>query len=421
VGDIDCCQYGATADGRVRQGIVRMGALLPRCLTKRAINVNGRKRAWGIRAIVFVGVIFLLFWIYGKQWRSSLNRFDQEAIARDKPVDIGPRTRFVMSLSLGERRWLFEQVQPQTTGKMGAAYCYHILRLHGPKATFNHGIFKTGRDLLSLLTDAEAGRSYYGSPTIIATRSGLRFPTKRGVGNVASEFHRDQCLATLAEIGIPLSFPVVVGGDRFCVKDVLQDSTENFHLRQEELAWTALAYTRYLPPKREWQNRFGERFSFHDLALALLERPLSQESCSGTHLLMALTVLLRADTQMGILSSEARVRVRQWLQRCLRTAIRTQMNDGTWRSDWHRTLLTDPLPWNYRKGDDDVTILLITGHLSEWMLYLPEDLEVPDDVFNRAGSWLLTQLKKASPKEQEKFVCPYSHAAYVLRNISFSP
>jgi hypothetical protein len=61
----------------------------------------------------------------------------------------------------------------------------------------------------------------------------------------------------------------------------------------------------------------------------------------------------------------------------------------------------------------------MTGHLAEWLTYLPEELQADPAIIKRAGLWLKRTVLEATSEAKEANFCPYSHAACVLRQISF--
>jgi hypothetical protein len=337
--------------------------------------------------------------------------------ARTEPLRIPPLVKRILPLSEKECSWVRQQIQPPYEEKIPAAAGYHLLRVHGRQGRFHHRDFQTGDDFLALLVDSRKSAAYYGKPTLVRTRTGIRFPIHDNSRNDGgTEWHRDQCLAAFAELGLPLTFPLKVDEQSHSLREMLRDSLANFHLQQKELAWTGLAYALYLPPGREWSNRFGERFSFDDLVTALIERPLHKESCGGSHLLYTLTVLCRVDRAIPILSDPVRFRLNDWLHKVGETATRTQHPDGTWPIDWYRGLLHDVKDWNYNPGVDR---LVITGHVAEWLLYVPEDMQPAAETYRRSAQWLYQELKKASLKQQWARICPFSHAACVVRQLMF--
>jgi hypothetical protein len=337
--------------------------------------------------------------------------------ARTVPLSIGPRARHALDLRPEDRERIGRQIQPYDRQRNNLSLCLHVLRMHGLTARFAQGDLPSSAAIVDLLTNEEAGRKYFGTPPFLRTRSGVRYPTAGVViapGN-GWESHRDQVLAAFGELGIPLTQPLRFPDTTLSLREVLRDSLANYHAGHEELMWTGLAYALYLPPRSSWLNRYGERTSFDDLAAELLARPLDQSPCAGTHLLYTLTVLARADRQEPVLTEPVRERLGQRLRQARDVALATQEPDGSWPLDWNRALLAD-------MGNKPVWVdvnargnrLLATGHLAEWLLYLPEDLAVPDSCLRRAGWWLYEQLRIATPDQVLGNFCPYTHAARVL-------
>jgi hypothetical protein len=200
--------------------------------------------------------------------------------------------------------------------------------------------------------------------------------------------------------------------------DVLRDSIANFHTHQKELEWTALAYALYLPPVREWTNRFGERATFDDLVEELLARELRTSSCCGTHVVYTLTILARVDQQIPVLGATARQRLWQRLRDVIQVVRASQAADGGWSADWYRRLTPqlEPPPVNARPDQPNIR-LTATGHLAEWLLYVPEELDVPQSSVLRAGRWLYDMVRDPPPAVIANQFCPYSHAVCVLRHL----
>ena len=336
------------------------------------------------------------------------------------PLAIRPVRQSLFELPAGGLDWLVDRAVIPTLPKhqgMSPSLCIHLMKLHGKTAQLRviHGDQSSVVDLQSVLLDEELSRKHFGQPAFVKTRHGIRFPTVSGKMAAASdESHRDQCLATLGEWQVPASFRLVVEGETFSVADVLADSIANFSLDQDELEWTAMAYAFYVAPKRTWSNRYGRQFSFDDLADEMMERPLSEASCGGTHRYFSLTVLLRTDSHSPIFSDAVRTRVRGYLQKVIRRAVATQKPDGSWIYGWNDGLFDA----NDRDGasvrDSINNRLLVTGHLAEWMLYLPLEFEVPDEVRHRATRWLAMRVSQASADDVWRELCPYTHAVCAI-------
>jgi hypothetical protein len=344
--------------------------------------------------------------------------------APGEPLSIRPLVRALLPIPEARMRWLRDQMQPPVKARLNSSYCLHLMRVHGRPAPSARGPSSPETDPLRLLTVAEAGRAYFGHPASVRTRSGVCFPTgtvAAARNDGADEIHRDHTLASFAELGLPLSMPLVVDGGPAELRDVLRDSLANFHLEQKEAAWTALAYALYLPPVRSWTNRFGEQYTFDDLAGALLGSSLQEASCGGIHVIFTLTVLLRADAQEPIFSAAARARLREYLANCVAVATKAQGEDGSWPPTWNTPLLPKATREGLSPEDSAVNRLVMTGHLAEWMLYLPDGLRPTDEVLHRAAVWLLAALSARSPADTERDFCPCSHACCVLRQLCFIP
>lgn len=343
--------------------------------------------------------------------------------ARVDPWAIGPTRLGLIEVTAPDAERLERRIQLPTQSKPGSSSLLHWLRVHGKHGRLEGGEPSSGEAILGLLTEEQAGSTYFGRSPLVVTPSGVRFPTleKAATDDRSMEQHRDHTLAAFGELGLPLNYPLKVGGRRSSLRDVLKDSVANFHLRQEEIAWTAIAYALYLPPIRAWANRYGERFSFDALADELESRPMDEASCGGTHHLYALTLLARVDAEAPILSEAARTRLVAHLGRCVAVVERTQQPDGSWPAWWNHELLPGGHPSGYSIADDEGNRLLMTGHLAEWLLYLPADLARPEAALARAGRWLRDRVLAASRRDEENALCPFSHAVCVLKQVTFVP
>jgi hypothetical protein len=374
----------------------------------------GAPRAFIAVAALCCGVAACFSW---SQTHRQSPRDASDGLARsNRPLRIRPLVQASLDVSPEEWEWIRGQIQPLGQGRTSVSVGLHLLRVHRREGKLSDPVFSSGDAILKLLTDQKASTACFGGPALIRTRHGLRFPTipsdqsGSSPGNGEKEFHRDQCLSAFGELGIPLSFPATVDGGSYELRDVLRDSIANFYMGQRELNWTAMAYILYLPPEKTWVNRYGERFSFDDLAEELFRRPLEQASCAGTHLTFTLTMLERADELIPILTDPVRVRLRERLKRDVDAAVRNQQADGHWSLSWH----VEPARQN-ADHDSPLTRLLATGHLMEWMMYLPASHQLPAETKRRGAQWLLAKLREPAPRETEDNFCPYSHATLVLR------
>jgi hypothetical protein len=299
---------------------------------------------------------------------------------------------------------------------MTASLVLHVLHAHGLDATFDRPLLGSGAELLALFTDDRSSRAFFGEPTMIRTRHGIRWAVNPEDAS-AREYHRDQLLGAIAELGLPLSTPFQISGAQHTAFDLLQDSIANYSNEQVEIEWTAFAYALYLPPTKSWRNKYGQAFTFDDLAKEVINRPLDSGSCTGSHLVWAMIAIDRADRVAGpLLSAPVRETLTSRLREIVDAAVHAQNPDGSWGSDWNARLLPaghiHDAPSSY---DSLKHQRLATSHIPEWLMHLPEELTVPDEVVHRAGRWLFRQWRNV---HDESFVaenfCPCSHAAAVL-------
>src|SRR5262249_33876457 len=150
----------------------------------------------------------------------------------------------------------------------------------------------------------------FGESAFFPTRTGIRYRSLAMSAQLTGlENHRDVCLATFAELDLPLTTEFKYDGSAYSLRDLLRDSLANFHLQQEELAWTAIAYTAYLGPKQSWKNRFGEHFTWSDLAESLIKTKVQRTACCGTHLLYAAVLIRRLDELSPALAGSTRAKL----------------------------------------------------------------------------------------------------------------
>jgi hypothetical protein len=253
-------------------------------------------------------------------------------------------------------------------------------------------------------------RVLIGAPTFSPSWRGLDI-VENADGRLSE--HRDQLLSALAELKVPLNAAINIGAVQYAVRDLLRTSINEFHLKQQEIEWTAVAYARYLPPQSHWHNRLGEIYSFDELADELMKRPLNIGSCQGIHLVSSLTTILLCDQEVSFLSEDVRERISLHLTRFVDMAVKTQQADGLWPLRWapegffnDRGQFTPESSLSSR--------IIVSGHLLEWFHWLPQKLKPPSSTL-RSGLLALAQQLDASPPELVvSNFCPYTHAITAL-------
>ncbi len=364
------------------------------------------------------GAVYLVFWAAGQRRTlanvpsSQVSKPDHATLETQPPPRIQPLVRRLFAPSSAEAAMVSRVFQEHPRLPINVSYCCHLLRLYGLKP-FRHPLFSSGSEVARALTDQALTKEFFGKPILFRTRSGVRYQDSVTQKDLAAENHRDICLATFAELGLQLSTPVTTEDASFTLADLLRDSVENFDIKQQELAWTGVAYAIYLR-QRQWSNRYGESFTFDDLANELMRTPFENVSCGGAHLLYALTVLLRAKGASEYVSESVRCELSQYLRRQTTVATQTQANDGSWDLNWHVVSKAESSDALFPASKAQLTKLLVTGHLLEWLELLPEEIQPPSDVYVQAARWICTSLASASVSSMRDY-CPVVHALLAAR------
>ena len=303
-------------------------------------------------------------------------------------------------------------------GEMTASLCLHAISSHGLEGHIDSEDFPSSQSLLDLFLDDKKAKAYFGYPALIRSRYGIRPSLTREESKSATEGHHDQTLACLSQLGLPLSQEMRINDQILALRELFSDSIASFDLKQREVEWSAIAYLAYMPPQRSWRNKFDEQFTFEDLANELLSRDLAQSSCCGCHLVEALIALLTVDREVSpILSPEIRTRINDRIDALIALAWESQFPDGSWEPLWHRGE-------DSKRGGDPLSTeqiglhMLATSHVLHWMMYVPAGKSIEATAYDRAVSWLQQYLVAVDDDFIRKNYCPYSHGAWVLRDLS---
>ena len=312
-----------------------------------------------------------------------------------------------LGLVLRKLRPQFRRANPQIN------HVDHALRCWGVEVMFADEKFLSGDEMRRLLTDQNAFAAAWGDktrPLLIAKDNGIAVRTQQGQ---ASASHVDHTLATLAECGTPLDFPIHAAGANATLRDLLHRAIDTFDINQHEYEWTALALALYANDGRPWLTATGERVDFDRLARRIMRQRYGQGVCYGNHRLYSLTILLRVDDEQDILSDVARRDVMDHLREATRILVGNQHADGYWDKNWHN-LKADAKDEDMALGGPLPRRILATGHALEWWAMAPEELHPPQDTLVRAGQWLVREIETMSDKSIADNYTFLSHAGRAL-------
>lgn len=270
----------------------------------------------------------------------------------------------------------------------------------------------SGQEAFRLLTDACLAKKVLGASPLVQTRHGIRYHLAGSAADFHSplgETHRDQCLCTFADVGIPLDEPVNLASLQLTVRDFLAESIASFSLRQRELSWTAQAYAHYLPPAQSWTDKFGTTTTFSDLLSEVMNRGYVGQSCSGLHVLQTVARVVEADDRNGLLDPAVRSRARGFLNSAVHDLEANQHEAGYWDACW----ATSGLGVRSDASPDIEERLLVTGHMLEIMHQLrPRPRR---KAFTAARQWLIAAITADDFSTQGVSVCTLTHALRAVR------
>ena len=349
---------------------------------------------------------------------------------RTRPYDVPPLYDDPAVVSNDDLRRVLPRLALRDAGKNTViGNVEHALREWGPDAALP-APYVSGKDLRRLLTDNWRFLGIYGpgQPSLLVDGApGEERPAAgaapgvrvRSLEGAISSPHVDHTLASLAEAGTPLDYPLVTPGRRTTLRAMLERSLRSFNLNQAEYEWSALSYALYLPPARSWRTSEGQEMTFDRLAQRIEREELPRGVCSGNHRLHALVVFLRIDDRMAeegaprILSPETRKGIVAYLRGVTARLVAHQHADGFWNGEWPTTTPASSAPSEV-EGDGRSDRLIVTGHVLEWWSIAPREILPPRAVRVKAGRWLVRTIDAMSADEIQTDFSFLSHAGRAL-------
>lgn len=294
-----------------------------------------------------------------------------------------------------------------------SGFC-HVLDFYGLGPT-DLPDFPSGELVLKALTDEPVAIQTFGKSPFVKTENGLRYSLfdDSSLDTDIGEAHRDQCLAMFAALDLPLSTPVHLKSGAYSLADLLSESLGGFSFDQRELAWSAMAFARYVPPQKEWTNRAGARMNFSELVRKLLRADLNAQKCAGIHVFEALILIGEADRKNSLLDGGTRAQLNSHLQTAVEEIIRRQHAGGSWSRSWCAAVNDDSEPMTPFQMS-----FLVTGHLAEVLEKLEPSLRPPKNVLRNAAHWITNSMTSTEIRPNGFWVCPFTHAAHGARDIS---
>ena len=291
--------------------------------------------------------------------------------------------------------------------ELNVPFAIHLIQLNWIHAEIYFANSDKGLRVIDLLLDERVSQRYFELPVFSMTPYGCRIATKKRSqqGRQTEEYHRDQLLAVLAAQGVGLDQEINCDNQNLCLRDLLNDCVANFRISQLELEWSTVAFCHFLHSPT-WRNRFDERMSFDILAEELLQRPVPEGCCGGTHRLVALSYILERDNLDRVLSTKNREAIESSLNEWELRALRTQSPSGFWSLDWCTQDVETVNRWS--PLDDRYNRMLATTHLVEWLEIRSCNAELEESIL-AAKRFMRKVVSDMPVSEIQRDFCPFFH------------
>ncbi len=330
---------------------------------------------------------------------------------REVPVHVPPLRDDPSVVSDDELRRVLEKLRPRLRGpKPKINHVDHALRFWGVEANFEDPRCLSGVEMRELLVDYREFRSAWGEDArklLVRTENGVRVRVQEGA---STSSHVDHTLASLAEVGTPLDYPVLLDSGETTVRAIFEDARRRFSLNQQEYEWSTLAFVLYAPTSEPWTTTEGQSIDFNRLARRIVRQQPTFGVCYGNHRVHALVMLVRVDDEIDVLDDETRAFVIDHLRSLTERLVATQAEDGSWDADWDGS---DRLAGGSTRPPLERRVL-VTGHVLEWWSLAPEEVLPPRQVVRDAARWIVEQVDDFSERDVTRYYTYLSHAGRAL-------
>ncbi|MCO8121924.1 hypothetical protein NHH03_09265 [Stieleria sp. TO1_6] len=201
-------------------------------------------------------------------------------------------------------------------------------------------------------------------------RVDLEASTKIGQG------HRDQWLAVVAQAGLGVNAPWVVGEHTLKIDDWMRQAEWDVPLNYEtEFSWTLIPLSMYRPTDYRWTARDGDDYSTELLLQSEVMRDLSASVCGGTHRLIGIAFAVRKRVSEGNPLTGVWSDAQQHLDAAIEMARVNQNPDGSYSTSYmHRS------GWCNDLGE----MLGTTGHVLEFLAISADQQTLRSDWVQRS-------------------------------------
>lgn len=196
--------------------------------------------------------------------------------------------------------------------------------------------------------------------------------------------HQAQFLAVMSLVGVPSTYPLYVGNQRFSIKDLVEVEAAACD-EGKELTFTLIGLAHYLDTDTTWAGARGEAWDFDRLIDAELSQPVVGAACGGTHRLMSFAHALRKRRLEGQPITGQWKRAENFLNEFVKYTYTLQNRDGSMSTNW------------FESPEDNGDLkrkVQTTGHMVEFLLTHLPDEELGDIRMTRAITFLVNALRR---------------------------
>jgi hypothetical protein len=331
---------------------------------------------------------------------------------RLNPLQVAPLYDRPQIVSDEDLARVLYRLRPQFRGNSPQInYVDHALRFWGIEATFDDPKSLSGIEMRDILLDHRRFGQVWGAetkPLLVQNEFGIRPRVQQGL---ATSSHEDHTLASLAEVGTPVDYPVVTSKGETTLAAMIQETLRSFSLNQLEYEWSTLVFALYLQDPHDWMTSEGQFVNFDLIADRIMRQQPTKGVCYGNHRLHALVMLLRIDDQASVLTKEGREKIIRYLKNITHLLVKSQSDEGFWDKNWdgHELDLSSEKAFTPRARR-----ILATGHAMEWWALAPQEVLPPAETLQKAGHWLVNSIQEMPESEIKNSYTFLSHAGRAL-------
>jgi hypothetical protein len=216
--------------------------------------------------------------------------------------------------------------------------------------------------------------------------------------------HVDQFLFAYADAGVKLDREIVSRtGKKFTVQDKLNFAKKGFR-EDQELGWTLVAVSTYVPFDEEWKTDTGKKYRVEDVMRLAIQRDPRRETEGGPHHLYGVAYALRKYLDQGGKLVGVWKDAKKYLDKYVAITKDYQQKDGAFSA---AVFFRSARPRTPRQ------LISSTGHALEWMSVALSPEELTQDWVLKAIDRMVIDMEKF-PTEVFSDGGLY-HAAHALR------